>query len=73
MYSLVLLLPLLSFLSTNCLGRFIGIFGSCLLATASIFLSFSFSVFAFYEVALSDSTVLANLASWLNIELFDAG
>jgi hypothetical protein len=45
----------LGFLSTNLLGRFIGINGAKLLATLSIFLSFVLSCLAFYESALCGS------------------
>jgi len=55
MYLCILLFPLLSFLFTNLAGRFIGINGSCILATTSIILSFLFSCLAFYEVGLCGS------------------
>ena len=40
MYLCILVLPFLSFFSTNLLGRFIGIRGCCILATVSILSSF---------------------------------
>jgi len=55
MYLPILLFPFLGFLSTNLLGRFIGINGAKLLATLSIFLSFVLSCLAFYESALCGS------------------
>lgn len=55
MYLCILILPFLSFFSTNLLGRYIGIYGSCILATLSIFSSFLLSLFAFYESAMCAS------------------
>jgi hypothetical protein len=43
----LLLFPLLSYLSTNLLGRYIGILGSCILASVSIFMSFILSIITF--------------------------
>lgn len=70
MYLCILTFPLLSYLFTNLGGRYIGIKGSCIIATMSIFLSFFFSVFAFYEVALNGSNCYITLGSWLRGELF---
>ena len=55
LYLLILLFPFLSFISTNLLGRYIGVYGSRILSTLSIFLSFMLSLLAFYESALSGS------------------
>lgn len=63
MYLLILLFPFLSFLSTTLLGRFIGVFGSKILATFSIILSFMLSLVAFYESALSGSVCSVIISS----------
>jgi hypothetical protein len=55
MYLIVILMPFLSYLSTNLLGRFIGIYGCCFLATTSIFVSFFLSIYVFFEVVISGS------------------
>ena len=60
----------LSFISTNLLGRYIGVYGSRILSTLSIFISFMLSLLAFYESALSGSVCSFILLSWINIELF---
>jgi hypothetical protein len=62
-YLCILTFPLLSYLFTNLGGRYIGIKGSCIIATMSIFLSFFFSIFAFYEVALNGSNCYITLGS----------
>lgn len=69
MYLPILLFPFLGFLSTNLLGRFIGINGAKLLATLSIFLSFVLSCLAFYESALCGSVCTFFLFPWFNTEL----
>ena len=66
----LLLFPLLSYLSTNLLGRYIGIYGSCILASFSIFMSFVCSIVAFYECSLTDSVCTIFLNTWINTELF---
>lgn len=55
MYLLILLFPFLSFISTNLLGRLIGVHGSRVLSTLSIIIAFTFSLLAFLESALSGS------------------
>nr|WEL36011.1 NADH dehydrogenase subunit 5 [Phaeocystis rex] len=67
---LILLFPFLSFLTTNLLGRSIGVFGSRILSTFSILISFVLSLFVFYESAVSGSICTINALSWINIELF---
>ena len=62
-------MPLLSYITTNLLGRLVGITGSCILATSAIFSSFALALFAFIEVALYDSIVILKLFNWLDIEL----
>lgn len=69
MYLSILILPFISFLSTNIFGRFIGIFGSCILSTLLIFLSFLFSILSFFEVCISNSPCHIALFPWFHTEL----
>ena len=70
MHLCILLLPFLGFFTTNLLGRFIGIYGSCILATFSIFLSFCSSLLVFYEVSICGSPCTVTIGNWFHIELF---
>jgi len=63
MYLSILVFPFLSFFSTNLLGRFIGIKGSCILATFSIAFSFVLAIFIFYESALCGSVCTVLLST----------
>jgi hypothetical protein len=49
------------------LGRFIGIFGSCILATFSIVFSFTLAIFIFYEAALCGSVCSCRAPLWLGM------
>ena len=50
MLILIVFLPLFGFLSGSLFGRFLG-FGSCVITTSSIILSFLLSIVLFYDVA----------------------
>jgi hypothetical protein len=63
MYLSILVLPFLSFLSTNLLGRFIGILGCCFLSTASILTSFALALCVFFEVAITGLPCLVTLCN----------
>ena len=69
MYSCILLLPFLSFISCFFFGRFIGIAGSCFLSTFAIFLSFLIALFMVYEAAICGSCCNVFVTSWINSEL----
>lgn len=69
MYLSILTFPFLSFLSTNLLGRYIGIYGCCILATTSILSSFLLSICAFFEVSITGSPCLITLRPWFETEL----
>jgi hypothetical protein len=62
MYLTVLALPFLSFFSTSLFGRFIGIYGCCLLASSSILLCFLFSTAIFFETTIVGSPCLVSIA-----------
>ena len=68
MYLSILLLPLLGSLSAGFLGRFIGAKGAQITTTSLLFISTVLAWTAFYEVALSNSPVIINLNSWIDIE-----
>ena len=70
MYLCILVLPFLSFFSTNLFGRFIGVSGSCCLSTASIFCSFLLSFLMFYESSICSSFCTVTLCKWFHSELF---
>lgn len=69
MYLCIIIFPLLSFLASSLFGRFLGTYVQCILASVSIFLSFIFSLVAFYEVALCGSVCHIYLFPWFNGEL----
>jgi NADH:ubiquinone oxidoreductase subunit 5 (subunit L)/multisubunit Na+/H+ antiporter MnhA subunit len=70
MYLTILLLPFLSFLTTNLFGRFIGGNGSNFIAPLSILSSLFLSSIAFYETVLCVSNCSVYLFSWFTTELF---
>ena len=49
-------------------GRQVGALGAALITTGCLFFSLFFSLFAFYEVALSGGFVYIKLATWINSE-----
>lgn len=70
MYSLILILPFLSFLLSGFTGFYFGREISTYLSVFCIFLTFLFVSFVFYEVGLSDSITIVPLYTWTSIELF---
>jgi NADH:ubiquinone oxidoreductase subunit 5 (subunit L)/multisubunit Na+/H+ antiporter MnhA subunit len=72
MYLLIIIFPLLGSLFAGGFGRFLGFRGAALITTSCVFLSFLYSLFVFYEVALSGSPVYILCADWFFCELFDA-
>jgi NADH-ubiquinone oxidoreductase chain 5 len=71
MYLVIVFLPLYSFLSAALFGRFIGNVGSAIVTVISIFLTFIFSLIAFYEIGLNKAVVYINLNSWISTEFFN--
>lgn len=61
MYLLVIFFPLLGALITGVFGRFLGRFGSIIVTTSCLFLSFITALFIFYEVGLSNSICIIKL------------
>lgn len=52
-------------------GRQLGSWGASVVTTSCLFLSLFFSLFAFYEVALSGGVVYIKLAAWINSEVLN--
>jgi NADH-quinone oxidoreductase subunit L len=61
MYLLIVLIPLLSFLTSSLFGRFIGRTGSTLITTSLIFITAILSTIAFYEVAIAETNCYIRL------------
>ncbi len=72
MYLNILILPFLGFFSAILFGRFIGIFGCCIITTTSIIITFFLSLYAFFEITLSGSNCIIFVADWINCESFTA-
>ena len=72
MYLLILFLPFLSYFSTNLFGRYIGIYGCCIVSTFSILSSFLLSTIAFFETTICGSNCLVFVCNWFQTELFCA-
>ena len=72
MYLFIVILPLLGSIIAGGFGRFCGFRGAALITTSCVFLSFTCSLLAFYEVALCASPVYIHCADWFFCELFDA-
>jgi NADH-ubiquinone oxidoreductase chain 5 len=70
MYLSIILLPLISTLLVNSLGRFLGEKGSKFITTSLILITNIFSFIAFYEVGLSSSPCYITLSTWIDSEMF---
>lgn len=71
MYLLIILLPLIGSISAGLLGRKIGPYGSSVLTTTCLILTFLCSFFAFYEVALLGCPVYIKLIPWIDSEVLN--
>jgi len=69
-YSLILVLPLLSFICGSCLGVYLGN-GVCIVAVGSIFSMFILSLFLFFDVLQSKSVYKLVLANRISYEYFN--
>lgn len=63
MYLTILALPILGALTAGLLGRKIGVTGAHIITCTALVASALLSIVAFYEVSLSGSPVVINLAS----------
>lgn len=69
MYLSILFLPLLGSIVSGFLGRKIGVTGSHIITTISLFVTSVLATIAFYEVGICGSPVSINLLSWIDSEL----
>ena len=70
LFNLILLLPLLSFITISLFGRFIGIYGSMFLSVINIVLSFIFSIILLNVISFEFSYFI-ELWNWLEISGFN--
>ena len=69
MYLLLVFLSIIGSCLAGLFGRHLGSWGSAILTTSCLFLSFLLSLFAFYEVALVGCFVYIKLATWISSEV----
>jgi NADH:ubiquinone oxidoreductase subunit 5 (subunit L)/multisubunit Na+/H+ antiporter MnhA subunit len=67
MLILIILLPLLGFLSGSLFGRFLSK-GVCFITTFNVFLSLIFSIFLFIDILSSGSHYKVILGSWILVD-----
>lgn len=66
MYLLIIFFPLVGFFSAGLFGRFLGAYGSSILTTSCLLLSFIMSFFCFCEVALAGCPTYLKLLAWID-------
>lgn len=71
MYLLLVFLPVIGSCLAGLFGRFLGSWGSAIITTSCLFISFLISLFAFYEVGLVGCFVYIKLATWINSEVLN--
>lgn len=71
MYLLLVFLSLIGSCLAGLFGRHLGSWGSSILTTSCLFLSFLLSCLAFYEVALVGCFVYIKLATWISSEVLN--
>lgn len=69
MYLVLIFLSILSSCLAGLFGRYFGSWGSSIITTNLLFVSFIFSLCAFYEVALAKCFVYIKLNTWLSSEI----
>ena len=69
MYLLLVFLSIIGSCLAGLFGRHLGSWGSAILATSCLFVSFLLSLFVFYEVALVGCFVYIKLATWISSEV----
>jgi NADH:ubiquinone oxidoreductase subunit 5 (subunit L)/multisubunit Na+/H+ antiporter MnhA subunit len=70
MYALFLILPFNVFLVSMAFGRILGRKGSVNINIFVIMLTFIISLFIFYEVCYSQSTVIVSFYEWFIIDIY---
>lgn len=71
MYLLLVFLPIIGSCLAGLFGRFLGSWGSAIITTSCLFISFLISLFAFYEVGLVGCFVYIKLAPWISSEVLN--
>ena len=69
MYLLIVFLSLIGSSIAGLFGRYLGFYGSAMLTTSCLFVSFLISLFVFYEVALVGCFVYVKLTTWISSEV----
>lgn len=69
MYLLIVFLSLTGSCIAGLFGRHLGFYGSAMLTTSCLFVSFLISLFVFYEVALVGCFVYIKLTTWISSEV----
>jgi len=67
-YLNIVFLPLLGSICSGLFGRFVGPFGAGFTTVSCILISFSISLFAFFEVGFSGAPCYLKLLTWFNSE-----
>ncbi len=70
MYLLLIFLPLIGSFSAGFLGFLIGPFGSSIITTSFVFLSFIFSILSFYKVIFLQTPFYIIISPWIYSEIF---
>ncbi len=71
MYLLPIYLTFISFILSFFFGRLFNNYYVGLLNSICVFISFIFSLFIFYEIAICQSTVIINCGEWITIGILD--
>lgn len=69
MYLLLVFLSIIGSCLAGLFGRYLGSWGSAIITTSCLFVSFLISLFVFYEVALVGCVVYLKLATWMSSEV----
>jgi len=71
MYLLLVFLSIIGSCFAGFFGRYLGSWGSAIITTGCLFVSFLISLFAFYEVALIGCFVYVKLTTWISSEVLN--
>src|SRR6478672_4313633 len=71
MYLSLVFLPIIGSCLAGLFGRFLGSWGSAIVTTGCLFVSFLISLFAFYEVGLVGCFVYIKLTTWISSEVLN--
>lgn len=71
MYLLLVFLSMIGSCLAGLFGRYLGSWGSAIITTSCLFMSFLLSLFVFYEVAFSGCCVYIKLTTWISSEVLN--